>query len=204
MMTERTMQTFTTLRSPAVLLTVDNIDTDQIIPARFLKVTDKAGLGENLFADWRYLADGSPDPRFILNQPASKQASILVVGENFGSGSSREHAAWALTSFGFHAVVAPSFADIFLNNALKNSLLPVTLQRSQHSHLIKFIVENPTAELEIDLQQQSLALPDGARFSFPIEAFAKTCLIQGVDQLGYLMSFEKEIEAFEAARASNH
>ncbi len=197
------MQTFTTLRSPAVLLTVDNIDTDQIIPARFLKVTDKAGLGDNLFADWRYSANGSPDPKFILNQPESRQASILVVGENFGCGSSREHAAWALTAFGFCAVVALSFADIFFNNALKNGLLPVALERNQHSRLVEFVVRNPTGELEIDLPQQLLTLPDGSRFDFPIGAFAKTCLIQGVDQLGYLLSFEEEIAAFEAARVGN-
>ncbi|MDZ4159285.1 MAG: 3-isopropylmalate dehydratase small subunit, partial [Anaerolineaceae bacterium] len=131
------MEKYTILHSPAILLLIDNIDTDQIIPARFLKVTDKQGLGGNLFADWRYLEDGSPNPDFILNHPASKSASILVTGENFGCGSSREHAAWALTAFGIRAVIAPSFSDIFRNNALKNGLLPISLTQEENSQLVQ-------------------------------------------------------------------
>lgn len=194
------MEKYTILHSPAILLLIDNIDTDQIIPARFLKVTDKQGLGGNLFADWRYLEDGSVNPDFILNYPASKSAAILVTGENFGCGSSREHAAWALTAFGIRAVIAPSFSDIFRNNALKNGLLPISLTREENSRLVQSLTQHPHAELTVNLPDQTLTLSDGALLSFPIDPFSKTCLINGVDELGYLLSFEPQIAAYEAAR----
>ncbi len=191
------MAQFTTLRSRAVLLPVNDIDTDQIIPARFLKVTDKAGLGQALFADWRYLPDGSPRPDFVLNQPQAQGAAILVAGDNFGCGSSREHAPWALAGFGFRAVVATSFADIFRNNALKNALLPVALEREAHAELRRLLEHEPAAELAIDLAAQSLTLPGGRTVTFPVDPFAKSCLLRGVDELGYLLRFESQIAEFE-------
>ena len=191
------MAHFDTLTSRAVYLPVNDVDTDQIIPARFLKTTDKTGLGADLFADWRYAADGSPKPDFILNQPASQGARILFAGVNFGCGSSREHAPWALTGFGFRAVVAGSFADIFRNNALKNGLLPVELSPDDHRLFSDFLSEVPQAELSIDLASQTITLPSGHKASFPIDAFSKTCLLKGVDELGYLLSFESQILAHE-------
>src|SRR5512136_2072715 len=155
------MAQFTTLASRAVVLPTDDVDTDQIIPARFLKVTDKAGLGASLFADWRYAADGSPRPDFVLNQPGASGAAILVAGANFGCGSSREHAPWALTGFGFRAVVSTSFADIFRNNALKNGLLPVAIDAATHAELLAALARAPEAELRIDLAAQTLTLPGG-------------------------------------------
>jgi 3-isopropylmalate/(R)-2-methylmalate dehydratase small subunit len=191
------MAQFTTLRSRAVALPVDDVDTDQIIPARFLKVTDKAGLGASLFADWRYAADGSPRPDFVLNQPGAPGAAILVAGANFGCGSSREHAPWALTGFGFRAVIATSFADIFRNNALKNGLLPVIVDAPTHAGLLELLREDPAAELAIDLSSQTLTLPGGRDVSFAVDAFSKGCLLNGVDELGYILRFESQIAAFE-------
>ncbi len=191
------MAQFTTLRSRALLLPVNDVDTDQIIPARFLKVTDKAGLGASLFADWRYAADGSPRPDFVLNQPGAKQAAILVAGANFGCGSSREHAPWALVGFGFRAVVATSFADIFRNNALKNGLLPVAIDAPSHDAVVEQIRREPEASLAIDLEKQTLTLPDGRAVGFPVEPFARSCLLNGVDELGYILRFEPQIAAFE-------
>jgi 3-isopropylmalate/(R)-2-methylmalate dehydratase small subunit len=191
------MAQFTTLRSRAVLLPVNDVDTDQIIPARFLKVTDKAGLGASLFADWRYAADGSPRPDFVLNQPGAKDAAILVAGDNFGCGSSREHAPWALVGFGFRAVVSTSFADIFRNNALKNGLLPVVVDPATHAEILALVRIDPGAELTIDLGTQMLGLPNGRAVAFPVDPFAKTCLLNGVDELGYILRFEREIAAFE-------
>ncbi len=191
------MAQFTTLRSRAVLLPVNDVDTDQIIPARFLKVTDKAGLGQALFADWRYQADGSPRPEFVLNQKRSQAAAILVAGDNFGCGSSREHAPWALTGFGFRAVIATSFADIFRSNALKNGLLPVVVSPEVHEELLRRLEQEPQAELAIDLAAQSLTLPGGRTVSFPIDPFSRTCLLQGVDELGYLLRFESQVADFE-------
>ena len=193
------MAQFTSLTSRFVLLPVNDIDTDQIIPARFLKVTDKAGLGANLFADWRYNPDGSPKPEFILNQPEQAGAAVLLAGDNFGCGSSREHAPWALTAYGFTAVISTSFADIFRNNALKNGLLPIIVDEKTHATLFEIAEEAPRAELTVDLASQTLSFPGGS-VNFPIDPFNKTCLLNGVDELGYIMGFEKEIAAFEASR----
>lgn len=189
---------FTALTARAVSLPIDNVDTDQIIPARFLKTIHKAGLGDQLFADWRYNPDGSPKPDFALNKPEAQGAQILLAGDNFGCGSSREHAAWALIGFGFRAVLSTSFADIFRNNALKNGLLPITLERSTHAELLEALGRRPTAELAIDLAAQTLRLPDGREVHFPLDPFSKTCLLDGVDELGYLLRFEEQISAYEA------
>ena len=193
------MAQFTSLTSRVVALPVNDIDTDQIIPARFLKATDKKGMGDNLFADWRYHADGSPKPDFALNQPEAAGRQILLAGDNFGCGSSREHAPWALTGFGFRAVISTSFADIFRSNALKNGLLPIIVDAKTHQRLLALAGENPNAELTIDLAAQTLSFPGGS-VTFPIDPFNKTCLLDGVDELGYILSFEKEIAAFEARR----
>jgi 3-isopropylmalate/(R)-2-methylmalate dehydratase small subunit len=191
------MEKFTRFSSRVVPLLVDNIDTDQIIPARFLKVTDKQGLGDNLFADWRFNADGTPRPDFVLNMPVHRGAQILLAGDNFGCGSSREHAPWALAGFGFRAVISTSFADIFSNNAMKNSILPLALPADDHARLAALLGADPGMELTVDLPSQSLLVPGGAAMRFPIDGFAKTCLLNGVDELGYLFRFMEEIEAFE-------
>ena len=191
------MAQFTTLTSRVVALPANNVDTDQIIPARYLKVTDKTGLGTALFADWRYNADGSLKPDFVLNQPQAQGAAILLAGDNFGCGSSREHAPWALTGFGFRAVISTSFADIFRNNSLKNGLLPIIVEPEVHRSLFDLIEEVPNAELKIDLASQSVTLPDGTSVSFPIDGFAKTCLLNGVDELGYILSFSDHTTAYE-------
>ncbi len=193
------MAQFISLTSLVVALPVNDIDTDQIIPARFLKATDKKGMGDNLFADWRYHADGSPKPDFVLNQPEAAGRQILLAGDNFGCGSSREHAPWALTGFGFRAVVSTSFADIFRNNALKNGLLPIIVDPRTHQKLLAMVRENPDVELTIDLAAQTLSFPGGS-VTFPIDPFNKTCLLDGVDELGYILGFEKDIAAFEARR----
>lgn len=193
------MAQFTSLTSRVVVLPVSDIDTDQIIPARFLKATDKKGMGDNLFADWRYHADGSPKPDFVLNQPAAVGRQILLAGDNFGCGSSREHAPWALTGFGFQAVISTSFADIFRNNALKNGLMPVIVDARTHEKLLAMVRENPDVELTIDLATQTLSFPGGS-IVFPIDPFYKTCLLNGVDELGYILNFEQEITAFETRR----
>jgi len=191
------MAQFTTLRSHAVLLPANDIDTDQIIPARFLKVTDKAGLGASLFADWRYAADGSPKPDFVLNEPRAQDAAILVAGDNFGCGSSREHAPWALTGFGFRAVVSTSFADIFRSNSLKNGLLPVVVDAATHAEILDLVRREPAAAFAIDLASQKLTLPSGREVAFPVDPFSKGCLLNGVDELGYILRFEPAISAFE-------
>ncbi len=194
------MEPFKKLTSRVAVLAVENVDTDQIIPARYLKTIDKAGLGANLFADWRYLPDGSPDPDFVLNLPNSQGAQVLLAGHNFGCGSSREHAPWALTGYGFRAVISTAIADIFYNNALKNSLLPVVLDVDSYKRILDRLAENPRAELTIDLQAQTVTLPDGEAVSFPIDGFARTCLLQGVDELGYLISLDDQIGAYESSR----
>jgi len=191
------MAQFTSLISRMVALPVNDIDTDQIIPARFLKATDKKGMGDNLFADWRYNADGSPKADFVLNKPESKGAQILLAGDNFGCGSSREHAPWALTGFGFHAVISTSFADIFRSNALKNGLIPVIVDEATHKMLFDLVEEIPNAEFTVDLESQTLSFPGGS-IIFPIDNFSKTCLLNGVDELGYIMGFEKQISTFES------
>lgn len=191
------MKPFTTLTSHMVAIPVENIDTDQIIPARFLKTTSKAGLGQNLFADWRYQPDGAPKPDFALNQPEAQGAQILLAGDNFGCGSSREHAPWALMDFGFQAVVSTSFADIFRNNALKNGLLPVIVDAETHRQLFSLVEEEPDTQITIDLGSQTLRLPDGRGVTFPIDEFSKTCLLEGIDQLGYLLKHDAGIAAYE-------
>jgi len=191
------MEPFRTIHSRVVVIPVNDIDTDQIIPARFLKVTDKKGLGANLFADWRYLPDGKPNPDFILNQPQSQGAQVLLAGDNFGCGSSREHAPWALTGFGFRAVISTSFADIFRNNSLKNGLLPVLVDVQTHQKLVDMFTEIPDAHLTIDLEKSELVMPDASRGKFPIDAFSKKCLLNGTDELGYLLGMEAQISSYE-------
>jgi len=195
------MATFTKLISRVVPLLVDNIDTDQIIPARFLKVTDKNGLGEQLFCDWRYNIDGSPKPDFVLNQPQHHGASVLLAGDNFGCGSSREHAPWALTAFGFRAIISTSIADIFRSNSMKNGLLPVILTQEEDRQLKEEVQKSPNAEVTIDLEKQKIVFPSGKSASFPIDPFSKFCLLNGVDELEYLRRFSKEIEQYEAKYA---
>jgi 3-isopropylmalate/(R)-2-methylmalate dehydratase small subunit len=191
------MSKYTRLTSQVVVLPVDNVDTDQIIPARYLKAIDKTGMGDHLFADWRYHADGSPRVDFVLNRPEVKGRQILLAGNNFGCGSSREHAPWALTGFGFRAVISTSFADIFNNNALKNGLLPVVVDGATHRAMFAWLAEDPAAELTVDLASQTLVLPDRHKISFPIDPFAKACLLDGVDELGYLLRFSDAITAYE-------
>jgi 3-isopropylmalate/(R)-2-methylmalate dehydratase small subunit len=202
------MAKFTTLTARMMPLPIDNIDTDQIIPARFLKVTDKNGLGKVLFCDWRYMEtvpnvaaaeSATPNPDFVLNDPTYEGAKILLAGDNFGSGSSREHAPWSLMAYGFRAVIARSFADIFQNNALKNGLLPIAVDAETHQDLLDLIEEAPMVEVTINLEAQTVHLPGGQSVSFPVDGFAKACLLKGVDQLGYLMSFEEQIKAYEEA-----
>ncbi len=194
------MDIFTAFTSRVVPLLVNDVDTDQIIPARFLKVTDKSGLGENLFADWRYDANGLLNPNFVLNRHEHRGSQILLTGNNFGCGSSREHAPWALRGFGFRAVISTSFADIFRGNALKNGLLPVEVNAETHHHLVELLKQLPDSELRIDLNDQTVTLPDGASITFPIDGFSKYCLLKGVDELGYILRFEDKIRAYE----SNH
>jgi 3-isopropylmalate/(R)-2-methylmalate dehydratase small subunit len=193
------MAQFTTLTSHAVLMPNTDIDTDQIIPAQFLKVTDKNGLADALFFHWRYNDDKSPKADFVLNRPESQGAQILLAGDNFGCGSSREHAPWALTSYGFRAVISTSFADIFRNNSLKNGLIPVIVDPQTHQMLFDLLEEVPSTKLTIDLATQTLSFPHGS-VTFPIDPFNKACLLNGVDELGYIMGFEKEIAAFERGR----
>jgi len=192
------MQPFAKITSRVTVLPVNDIDTDQIIPARYLKTIDKSGLAANLFADWRYLPDGSPRPDFVLNRPEGQGAQVLLAGNNFGCGSSREHAPWALTGFGFRAVISTSIADIFNNNALKNGLLPIVVDGTVYQQMVAYFTVNPDAELTIDLSEQIITLPDGQKVGFPIDDFAKTCLLKGVDELGYLLSLENKIAAYEA------
>ena len=190
------MAQFTTLTSRVMPLPVNDVDTDQIIPAQFLKVTDKNGLADALFYHWRYHDDKSPRPDFVLNKPDYKGAQILLAGDNFGCGSSREHAPWALTSYGFRAVISTSFADIFRNNSLKNGLIPIIVDEQTHKMLFDYVEEVPNAEFTVDLESQTLSFPNGS-VTFPIDPFNKACLLHGVDELGYIMTFEKEIAAFE-------
>jgi 3-isopropylmalate/(R)-2-methylmalate dehydratase small subunit len=187
------MKPFTHLRSRTAVLAHENIDTDRIIPARFLTTTERTGLGKALFYDWRYRADGSPDPEFALNKPEARGCEILVAGRNFGCGSSREHAPWALLDFGIRAVLSSEIADIFRGNSLKNGLLAVVLSESEH----RYLLEHPGIELAIDIAQGFIELPDGGRFSFELEPFARHCLLSGVDQRGFLLKNADAIDAFE-------
>lgn len=196
------MKPFTSIESRVVALPIDNVDTDQIIPARFLKTLSKTGLGDQLFHDWRYDAQGNPKPDFVLNQPGIKGAEVLLAGDNFGCGSSREHAPWALTQFGFRAVISTSFADIFRQNSLKNSLLPVIVSKDVHAELFGAVAADPQAKVAIDLETQKLTLPNGRAVEFPIDAFSKYCLLNGVDELGYILKQEDAISAYEAGRTA--
>jgi 3-isopropylmalate/(R)-2-methylmalate dehydratase small subunit len=191
------MKAFLPFESRLVPMPNNNIDTDQIIPARFLKTTSKEGLDKQLFCDWRYDAQGNPKPDFILNTPRGQNAEILLAGDNFGCGSSREHAPWALTQFGFRAVISTSFADIFKGNALKNSLLPIVVSHEVHGKLFALPEE---AKINIDLASQTLTLPDGESVGFPVDQFMKTCLLDGVDELGWILKQAPAIEAFEKNR----
>lgn len=195
------MPRFTTLSSPLIPLVRNDIDTDQIIPARFLKVTDKVGLGKNLFSDWRYEADGRPKADFVLNQPQYQGRSILIAGDNFGCGSSREHAPWALVGWGIRAVVALGFADIFKSNALKNGLVPIlTDDAAFHTKLVELTTNASETVVTIDLEKQRISLPDGTSSTFPIDGFSKTCLLNDLDELGYILRFQPNIAEFEKKR----
>jgi len=191
------MAQFTTLTSRVMPLPVNDIDTDQIIPAQFLKVTDKNGLADVLFFHWRFKDDGSPKLDFVINQPEYNGAQILLAGDNFGCGSSREHAPWALVAYGFRAVISTSFADIFRSNSLKNGLIPIIVDQATHKLLFDLIEEVPNAQLTVDLESQTLTFPHGS-VTFPIDPFNKACLLNGVDELGYILGFEEQISAFEA------
>ena len=193
------MEKLSHIKGSIVAIPISDIDTDQIIPARFLKVTDKQGLGKAAFCDWRYLEDGkTPNPDFILNQPAYQGASVLVAGSNFGCGSSREHAPWALIGAGFKAVISAEFADIFRNNALKNGLLPIVVDEDTQQQLFSLAEEDPSASVTVDVEAQTLTLPDGRRAPFPLDGFSKYCLLNGVDQLGYLMNLDDEVRGYES------
>ncbi|HME40132.1 MAG TPA: 3-isopropylmalate dehydratase small subunit [Steroidobacteraceae bacterium] len=191
------MEPIDRVRSRTVVIPSSNIDTDQIIPARFLTTTTKDGLGVKLFADWRYRADGSPDPNFALNRPEARGAQVLVAGPNFGCGSSREHAPWALLDFGFRAVISTEIADIFRGNSLKNGLLPIVVDDATS----QWLLNHPGAEVDIDLGSATLTLPTGLSVSFPLEAFARHCLMHGIDELGYLRSRLGDVERYEAAHS---
>ena len=191
---------FTVFSSRVIPLPAENVDTDQIVPARYLKVTDKAGLADALFRDRRFEEDGSlKDPRFILDRPEMTGRRILLVGDNFGAGSSREHAPWALTAWGIRAIVSTSYADIFRSNSLKNCVLPIVVDRSTHERLFALLATDPDAELTIDLAEQGILLPDGSTIDFDIDPFAKRMILAGTDELGYLLSKEAQIGAWEAA-----
>jgi 3-isopropylmalate/(R)-2-methylmalate dehydratase small subunit len=192
---------FTTLTSTFVVLPVDNVDTDQIIPARFLKVTDKKGLGESVFADWRRLPDGATNVDFPLNRPDAAGAQVLVAGANFGCGSSREHAPWALVGWGLRAIVAPSFADIFKQNAMKNGLLPIAVDAAFHARILEARRANPRAQIAVDLPAQTVTLVGQPPVRFEIDPFAKECLVHGIDELGYLLERSADIERYEAKHA---
>jgi len=189
------MQPIRTIESRTVVLPFTNIDTDQIIPARFLTTTTREGLGKQAFADWRYDASGAPKSDFVLNQPEVAGCSILVAGRNFGCGSSREHAPWALLDFGFRAVISTEIADIFRSNSLKNGLLPIVVDQDTHA----WLTSHPGAQVKIDLESGSITLPTGATATFPIEGFARYCLLNGVDELGFLLQQAPAIERYEAA-----
>lgn len=193
------MEKLIQIQGSIVAIPVNDIDTDQIIPARFLKVTDKDGLGKAAFCDWRYLEDGeTPNPDFILNNSAYQEASVLVAGDNFGCGSSREHAPWALMGAGFKAVISTDFADIFRNNALKNGLLPIIVDADTQQQLFSLAEEDPSASVSVDVGAQTLTLPDGRAVGFPLDGFSKYCLLNGVDQLGYLLALDEEARRFES------
>ena len=190
------MEKITIVKSRTVVMPQTDIDTDQIVPARFLTTTTRKGLGKALFADWRYDGTGKPKPDFILNRPEAAGCGVLVAGNNFGCGSSREHAPWALLDFGIRAVVSTEIADIFRGNSLKNGLMPVTVDKATHG----WLVENPGIEVTVDVAASKLILPDGRAVAFPIDGFSRYCLLNGVDQLGYLLNQADAISRFEGSR----
>jgi 3-isopropylmalate/(R)-2-methylmalate dehydratase small subunit len=192
------MQPFTKLTATAAPLRAENVDTDQIIPAKYLTAVTKEGMGAGLFSAWRYNADGSPNPDFVINRPEYQGAEVLLAGRNFGSGSSREHAVWALTEYGFRAVITPGFADIFYNNSLKNGLLPVTLPEETVNMLLDLVEEEPETTITVDLESQTVTLPDGQQMGFTIDPFRKICLLRGLDDMGYLLDKEEAISRYEA------
>ena len=190
---------FTMFTSRAIPLPAENVDTDQIVPARYLKATDKAGLADALFRDWRFEEDGSlKDPPFVLDRPGMAGRAILLVGDNFGAGSSREHAPWALTAWGVRAILSTSYADIFRSNSLKNGVLPIVVDPATHARLFELLAADPDALLTIDLAEQGVLLPDGSTIDFDIDPFAKRMIMAGTDELGYLLSKEAELGAWEA------
>ena len=193
---------FSSVTSAVVPMSRNDVDTDQIIPARFLKTVSRAGLGDQVFFDWRYLADGAPNPEFVLNRPSMAGRAILLAGDNFGCGSSREHAPWALMAWGFRAVISSSFADIFRSNALKNGLLPIEVPPEELARLFALVEAEPDATLTVDLEAQEVRLPDGSAIAFAVDAFARRMILDGTDELGYLLSLEPEIAAYEAAHPS--
>ena len=195
------MEKVNTFSARIAPMPINDIDTDQIIPARFLKTTDKQGLGKQAFFDWRYNADGSDNPEFVLNQPEYQNAQIIVAGNNFGCGSSREHAPWALMGMGMKAVISTEFADIFRSNSLKNGLIPVIVDEETQQQLISLAEEDPETAVTINLEEQTLQLPDGRKVSFPIDSFSKHCLLNGVDQLGYLMGLDDDVVGYETDNA---
>ena len=197
-MSAPTREPFRSITSPVVPLARNDVDTDQIIPARFLKTVNRAGLGDQLFNDWRYLADGSPNPQFVLNRPPMAGRAVLLAGDNFGCGSSREHAPWALMAWGFRAVVSSSFADIFRNNALKNGLLPIEVPPEELARLFALVEAEPDAAVTVDLEAEELRLPDGSAIGFHVDGFARRMILDGTDELGYLLSLEDRIAAYEA------
>jgi len=191
---------FRSFSSAVVPLNAENVDTDQIVPARYLKVTDKLGLAEALFRDYRFNEDGSKkDPPFILDRPEMQGRKVLLVGDNFGTGSSREHAPWALRSWGIQAILSTSFADIFRNNALKNGVLPIVVDPATHEALFDLVEANPDAELRVDLAEQGILLPDGSTIDFDVDQFSKVMLMAGTDEIGYVLAKDDEIAAWEAA-----
>ncbi|WP_045767175.1 3-isopropylmalate dehydratase small subunit [Xanthomonas albilineans] len=191
------MAGFATLTSRSVVLRQTNIDTDQIIPARFLSTTERAGLGRNAFNDWRWQADGTPNPEFAFNQPHNAGRQILLAGRNFGCGSSREHAPWALTDLGLRAIISSEIADIFRNNSLKNGLLPIVLAEDD----VQTLMQRPDDELTVDVAARELRTPDGRVYTFPLDTFSQTCLLEGVDEMGYLLLRQPNIERYEATHA---
>jgi 3-isopropylmalate/(R)-2-methylmalate dehydratase small subunit len=193
-------QPFTTFTSKVIPLPAENVDTDQIVPARYLKMTDKVGLAEALFRDWRFEEDGTlRNPPFVLDRPAMAGRQILLAGDNFGAGSSREHAPWALTAWGIRAILSTSFADIFRSNSLKNGLLPIVVEAERHRQLFELTTEQADAELTVDLESQVVHLPGDEDLPFDVDPFAKRMILAGTDELGYLLSKDAELAAWEAA-----
>ncbi len=191
---------FTIFTSRVVPLPAENVDTDQIVPARYLKVTDKAGLAEALFRDWRFNEDGSlKDPPFVIDRPGMAGRRILLVGDNFGAGSSREHAPWALAAWGVRAILSTSYADIFRSNSLKNGVLPIVVDPATHGRMFALVADNPDTELTVDLAEQGVLLPDGSTIDFDIDPFAKRMILAGTDELGYLLAKDADMSAWESS-----